>query len=97
VLLVRGAEGIRVLQGLVHLVEHHPAEGIDRGCQVASSRGLYHLRAVREAITGDVAVQEQFEFIDQHPIIRDLSEYGLLVRAAFGQEPLPAPKEQASE
>ncbi len=96
-LLVRGAEGIRVLQGLPHLAEQHSAEAIDRACRVASSRGLYHLRAVREALIGDVAMQEQFEFIDQHPIIRDLSEYGLLVRAAFGQEPLPAPREQAGE
>ena len=97
-LLVRGAEGIRVLQGLVHLVEHHPAESIDRACQVASSRGLYYLRAVREATAGDVAMQEQFEFIDQHPMIRNLTEYGQLVRAAFGQEPftLPAPQEESS-
>jgi hypothetical protein len=86
---------VRVLQGLVHLVEHHPAETIDRACQVASSRGLYHLRAVREAVAGDVAEQDQFAFIDQHPIIRDLTEYGLLVRAALGQEPLPAPQEES--
>jgi hypothetical protein len=94
-LLVRGVEGIRVLQGLLHLAERHPGEAIDRACQVASSRGLYHLRAVREAISGEVTEQEQFAFIDQHPIIRDLTEYGLLVRAAFGQEPLPAPQEQS--
>jgi len=64
---------------------------------VASSRGLYHLRAVREAITGDVTEQEQFAFIDQHPMIRNLTEYGQLVRAAFGQEPftLPAPQEES--
>lgn len=94
-LLERGIEGVRVLQGLLHLAKRHPAQAIDRACQVASSRGLYRLRAIREAIAADVGEQEQFEFIEQHPIIRDLTEYGLLVRAAFGQAPLPAPQEQA--
>jgi hypothetical protein len=97
-LLGRGAEGIRVLQGLVHLAERYSADVIDRACQVASSRGLYHLSAVREASTTDVAEQQQFEFIDEDPIIRNLTEYGQLVRAALGQEPfnptpMPAPEE----
>lgn len=95
-LATRGIQGIRVLQGLVHLAEHHPAEAVDRACQAACSRGLYRLAAVREAISGEVAAQEQFEFIDEDPIIRDLTEYGSLVRAALGQEPfnpLPAPQE----
>ena len=55
------------------------------------------MRAIREAIAEDPGEQEQFEFIEQDPIIRDLTEYGLLVRAAIGQEPLPAPREQAGE
>ena len=96
-LVERGIQGLRVLQGLLSLPKQHPAEVIERACQVASSRGLYRLRAIREAIAEDPGEQEQFEFIEQDPIIRNLTEYGLLVRAALGQEPLPAPREQAGE
>jgi transposase len=96
-LIERGIQGLRVLQGLLSLPKHHPAEVIERACQVASSRGLYRLRAIRQAIAEDPGQQDQFEFIEQDPIIRDLTEYGQLVRAAILQGPLPAPREQAGE
>jgi hypothetical protein len=33
-------------------------------------------------------MQEQFEFVAEHPLIRSLADYGDLVHAAFEQTPL---------
>jgi hypothetical protein len=45
---------------------------------VALSHGAYRLRTIRELIKRDKTdYQEQFEFIEEHPIIRPLSDYSL--------------------
>ena len=56
-------------------------------CQTASTHGAYRLRIIRELIKRQAPKQEQFEFIDTHPIIRSLSEYGELVRTSLSKEP----------
>jgi hypothetical protein len=38
---------------------------------------------IRQLIKHTGHKQEQFEFITEHPIIRQLSDYGNLVRKAF--------------
>ena len=67
----------------------YPNPNIERACEIAVSHGAYRLRDIRELLKrSDAAAsrQEQFEFMDQHPIIRSLSEYGQLVHAAFCKE-----------
>ena len=85
----RGIEGVRVLLGLMALSKRHPADAIERACETALSHGAYRLRTIRELIKRQGDHQEQFEFIDEHPIIRSLSDYGDLVHAAFHQETWP--------
>lgn len=82
----RGIEGIRVLVGLISLSKQHPPASIERACEVAASHGAYHLRIIRKLIQRRGCRQEQFEFMDQHPIIRGLGDYGELVRSAFRAE-----------
>ena len=82
-LAVRGIQGLRVLMGLVNLSYRHPCPAIEEACRIAQTHGAYHLRVIRALIKRQGAPQEQFEFIDQHPIIRRLSDYGDLVRKAF--------------
>jgi transposase len=82
----RGIEGVRVLLGLLSLSKRHPADTIERACETALSHGAYRLRTLRELIKRQGDRQEQFEFIDEHPIIRSLSDYGDLVHAAFHKE-----------
>jgi transposase len=79
----RGIEGVRVLQGLISLESRHPSANIDQACEIAQTHGAYRLRAIRELIKRKAPVQEQFEFIDRHPIIRNLSDYGNFVRASL--------------
>ena len=82
----RGIEGVRVLQGLMNLTHRHPAEAIEKACEIAHSHGAYRLRDVRRVIDRQAAMQEQFEFAEEHEIIRSLSEYEELVHSAFQKE-----------
>ena len=85
-LQARGIAGVRVLMGLLSLAGRHPEETVEQACEIAQSHGAYRLRVVRELIKRKGAKQEQFEFIDAHPIIRSLSDYGDLVRASFTKD-----------
>lgn len=86
----RGIEGVRVLMGLLSLTNKHRRDQIEHACQAAQSHGAYHLRSLRQLIDhqNPPAIQQNFEFIEQHPIIRDLSDYGQFVREAITQQPL---------
>ena len=78
----RGAESLRVLQGLLALAEKHPAPQLDQACQLALTHDAWHLRDLRELLARPVA-QEQFAFIETHPLIRDLEAYDNLVPVCF--------------
>lgn len=82
----RGAECLRVLQGLLALADKHPASQINQACQLALSHGAWRLSDVRELLARPV-VQEQFGFIEAHPLIRDLKAYDNLVPVCFGPAP----------
>ena len=83
----RGIEAVRVLQGLRHLAGKHPAAALEKACQTACSHGVYRLRITRELLKRDSAPQQEFAFIDQHPLIRDLTEYDTWLRAALSRTP----------
>jgi transposase len=88
ILLERGVAGMRVLVGLASLTHRHDAASIERACQIALTHGAFHLRAVRELIKRGGGEQQEMEFLQEHQIIRDLSSYGNIVRAAIRREPV---------
>lgn len=73
----RGLEGVRVLVGLKALAARHDAAALDRACQTALSYGAYRLRTIRNLLKHSAPPQAQFEFLDEHPVIRPLSDYSL--------------------
>lgn len=85
----RGIEGVRVLQGLLSLANKHSATEIDKACEMALSHQAWRLRTIRELIKRHetiTAEQESFDgFIDEHPIIRSLTDYSQFVHDAFVQ------------
>jgi transposase len=85
----RGVHGIRVVMGLVNLTQHHPVHAIERACQVAQSHGAHRLRDLRNLLKRSTppAIQQEFDFVAEHPLIRSLADYGQLVHAAFEQAP----------
>jgi len=82
----RGVEGIRVLIGFLNLAKRHQISEIEQACEVASSYRAYRLRTVKELIKRRAPKQEQFEFIEEHRIIRPLSEYQAIVKEVFDKE-----------
>ena len=86
----RGIEGVRVLVGLLALKKQHDAKAIERACQVAFSHSAWRLKTIRQLLKRDAPAQETFDFLDEHPIIRPLSDYGKLVSTSF-QQPKASP------
>ncbi len=87
-LQARGIKGVRVLQGLLALANQHDGAAIERACQVAFSHGAWRLKTIRQLLKRDAPAQETFDFLEEHPIIRSLSDYGKLVSTSF-QQPRP--------
>lgn len=82
----RGIEGVRVLQGLLHLADRHPAEALEQACATAFSHLSYRLRTIRQLLKRQSEQQEVFDFVKEHPLIRDLGEYSQFVRQALQKE-----------
>jgi hypothetical protein len=68
------------------LAEKHPAPQLDQACQLALTHDAWHLRDLRELLARPVA-QEQFAFIETHPLIRGLETYDNLVPVCFSPAP----------
>jgi transposase len=87
-LKIRGIAGVRVLMGLLSLKNRHERPQIERACAVAAGHGAYHLRCLRQLIEQGpaAAVQQNFEFAEEHPIIRPVADYGRWVREALTGE-----------
>jgi transposase len=82
----RGVAGVRVLMGLRQLAEKHPQTAVERACRTAHSYGAYRLKTIRELIHRRAPVQGQFEFLDEHPVIRPLVNYSEFVQSALRKE-----------
>lgn len=83
----RGIGAIRSLMGLVSLVDHHSFAIVNRACAKASAKGTWRLRDV-SALIQSPETQSQLTFEEHHPLIRNLSEYGLFIRQQI-QTPTP--------
>lgn len=88
----RGIPGVRVLLGLLALARKHSSLTVDAACELALGHGAFRLRALR-ALIKKPAQQQALDFMTEHPIIRNLHDYGTLVKVRFGQ-PWQAPPTQ---
>jgi hypothetical protein len=92
ILQERGIHGIRVLIGLVSLAKRHMPQAVEKACCVAQSHGAHRLRDIRNLLKRSsqepASMQEQFEFVQEHPLIRSLSDYSELIHNAFQETPL---------
>jgi transposase len=79
----RGIEGVRVLQGLLSLARKHPADTLEKACESALSHQIFRLRGLRGLLREPT---RQAEFLEDHPLIRPLEQYGRFVRVSFRKE-----------
>ena len=78
----RGPQGIRVLQGFLQLARKHAPANVEAASQLAETHGVWHLHELRSLLAAPVQ-QEQFQFVQQHPLIRDLDQYQALLPDCF--------------
>lgn len=77
----RGIPAARVLQGLLSLSRKYKAEEIDRACDTAWRSQVFNYRVIMRLLKNQTAAQQQtMDFMDDHPIIRNVSEYGDFIR-----------------
>jgi transposase len=82
----RGVEGVRVLVGLKALAARHDTPLLEEACRKALAHGAYRLRTIRELIKRQTPTQQQFDFLEEHPVIRPLSDYSLDSLLQFRKE-----------
>lgn len=86
-LQARGVEGVRVLVGLKALAGRYETSALDRACEQALAHGAWRLRTIRALLQRAAAArQQQFEFLEAHPVIRPLSDYSLTSLLQFRKE-----------
>ena len=77
----RGIPAARVLQGLLSLSKKYKSEQIDRACDTAWRSQAFNYRVIKRLLENQAAAQQQtMEFMDDHPIVRNVSEYGDFIR-----------------
>jgi transposase len=82
----RGIEGVRVLQGFVHLTSKYPCSVINHASRIAHDGHLFRLRPLRE-LCKRLSQEEKLEFTSAHPLIRPLSEYQSLFEVSSTTQP----------
>ncbi|MBM3300521.1 MAG: IS21 family transposase, partial [Deltaproteobacteria bacterium] len=81
----RGVQGVRVLLGLLSLTGRYRSLSIENACQKALLHGSLRLRDIRNLIEHHQN-QGELHFLEEHPIIRDISDYAKAVKISFRQE-----------
>lgn len=82
----RGVQAMRVLQGLLSLTRQHRSWQIESACQTAHANGCYRLKSLRRLIDRVESQQQHFEFLEEHPLIRNLATYGEVVGVNLQKE-----------
>lgn len=86
----RGPEGLRVLQGLLALAEKYPCAQLERAAKLAVQHGAWRLRDLRQLLQrASPPPQQQFAFLESHPLIRGLEAYEKLIPVCFNQNHQP--------
>lgn len=75
----RGIGAIRTLMGLVGLIDRHSFRAVNQACERAVAQQTWRLRDVK-ALLDSRQIQTQLRFEEDHPLIRNLSEYGLFIQ-----------------
>lgn len=82
----KGPIGLRTLMGLIGLSEHHAFKALNAACASALGHGAWRLRDVRALLDQRPGPKpSHFAFAQQHPLIRDLAEYGVFIQTHLPQ------------
>jgi transposase len=82
----RGPIGVRVLHGLLSLAQKHPAKTLEDAARKALHHGAWRLRDLRTLLE-QAGPAPQLDFLETHPIIRNLDTYRDCVPDCFVSHP----------
>jgi transposase len=78
----KGPLGLRSVMGLISLTHEHSFKRINEACASALSRGAWRVRDVKALLEQrQREVQTHLSFVQDHPLIRNLAEYGLFIQS----------------
>lgn len=84
--LQRGVEGIRPLQGLRSFTRKYSVTALEKGCRQALELGRLRLPELRQILEQpDMEITPSF--LETHPLIRDLAEYGAIAGGWTAEPP----------
>jgi transposase len=75
----RGLEGLRVLQGLLHLAQTYSPKQLNQACAAAVEQSAWRLRQLKALLPSPQAQQQSLDLLQEHPLIRPLSLYQQLL------------------
>jgi hypothetical protein len=82
-----GVRGMRIIQGLLALSHKYESSAIEAACETAWKSRAFRYRIVKQLLERREASQQKImEFMDSHPVIRPMSEYGAFLKSAFPGE-----------
>jgi transposase len=83
VLAENGVTGMRSVQGLLALSGKYEAAAIEAACDQAWRSGAFRYRTVKGLLARKSATQQTLGFIETHPVIRPIAEYGEFLKHAI--------------
>jgi hypothetical protein len=78
----RGPASMRVMQGLLAMAEEFSPKSLNQACREALRHGSWRLSQIKELLTRPSS-QQIMPFLEEHPLIRCLSEYQKLAPCSF--------------
>jgi transposase len=80
----RGIEGQRTIQGLLSLSRKYESPQISNACEIAWRSQCFSYRAIKRLMDKQATTNQQtMDFMDDHPMIRSMSEYGEFINRAI--------------
>jgi len=70
-----GIQGMRIIQGLISLTRTYECAAIEKACETAWRSSCFRCRPLRRLLKNEQAKQRTMDFMDEHPVIRPMSEY----------------------
>ena len=78
----RGPQGLRVMLGLLQLAGKHPVSQLEKAAGTATHHGAWRLRDLKRLLDQPANVV-QLDFLETHPLIRQLDAYRVLPAQDF--------------
>ena len=78
----RGVTALRTLQGYLSLTQRHSSTELERACRIAHDHEAFRLKHIRRLLKNKEAPEQQ-SFLEEHPLIRDLSVYDNFIHDAL--------------